>query len=419
MNPQSEDRSNASPEQSAVHVEHVQLLYHMLRHAESIYGFPISAASAPGITLTKMTDRAIICRRTGLAPADLKLASFSTTAFMPAHYVAVDRQIRAVVICVRGTANLVDSLTDVAATHDPFSVRSNDGEKLVEGYGHSGVLRSARNLFQRVRDVALAAVRENDGFEVMVTGHSLGAATAAVLATIMRDDPDFPRAVAFSFAPLPCMSLEIAEMMDEFVVTVVNGPDIVPRLSVAVLLPYIATVRYVNELSPRRKAMVALGLRSMAVNWEDLTRRNAEIVAELQKHHEGRRLYIPGKVFQLVRRNEVKRRDVIKNKLFRQTEVEVVAVRRTSFLEVRGRERGMFGSHAPFSYRGKLTLALKGLGSERLRVMHGGSVFRNLLSVPVIRFLPVTERQKDESWDTMIERFAMDFGEVRPASNRE
>lgn len=390
-----------------VKVEHVQLLYHMLRHAESIYGFPVSVPSAPRTVFTKVTDRRIVCTRAGLRPADIKLATFTATAFMPVHYVAVDRQIRAIVVCVRGTANLVDSLTDVAATHDPFFVRATGG-KIVKGYGHSGVLRSARNLFGHIREATLAALSENEGFELMVTGHSLGAATASVLAMIMREDPRFPRVLAFCFAPLPCLSLEIADMTDDFVVTVVNGPDIVPSLSVAVMLPYIATVRYVKDMRKRRKALVAVGLRSVAVKWEELKRHNEEMVRELQKYHEGCRLYIPGKVFQLVQRNEVHRRDVLRNRLFRRTEVEVVAVRRTNFLEVRAREKGMFVSHAPFSYRRKLQVALKGLGGERLKIMNGGWVFRSMMAVPIARFLPVNDKKREASWGEMLDRLWAD-----------
>lgn len=399
---------------ACVKVQHVQLLYHMLRHAESIYGIPITFPSAPRVALTKITDRGIICKRAGLLPTDLKLATFSATTFMPAHYVALDRQIRAVVVCVRGTAHLVDSLTDVAATHDPLLVRTADDDDVVHGYGHSGVLRSARNLFGRVREVTLAALSENEGFELMITGHSLGAATAAVLAMIMREDPQFPRVIAFCFAPLPCLSLEIADMTDDFVVTVVNGPDIVPSLSVAIMLPYIATVRYVKDMAKRRKALVAIGLRSVAVNWEELKTHNEELVKKLQKRHEGQRLYIPGKVFQLVRRNEVHRRDVVRNKLFRRSEVEVVAVRRTNFLEVRAREKGMFVSHTTFSYRGKLLAALKGLGGKRLKTMNGGWVFRSMMAVPVARFLPDNGKKRGTSWDEMLDRLLADDGGFIP-----
>lgn len=402
----------------AVRAEHIQLLYHMLRHAESIYGFPVNVPSAPGTVFTKVTDRGIICARTGLASSDLKVVCFSTTAFMPGHYVAIDRQIKAVIVCVRGTANLVDSFTDIAATHDPLRMRRNasggdnendDDDDVVEGFGHAGVLRSARNLFHRIRHTVLTAIHENPGFELMVTGHSLGGATAAVLALIMRDDPEFPRALAFSFAPLPCLTYDLAQLTSSFTITVINGPDIVPRLSVAMLLPFFATARYVADLSRSRKALLSLGLNGAAIKWSELEEFNAKKVEELSKDQEGCRLYIPGKVFQLVRKSEVRKKDAVCKRMLRRRDVEVVAVRRTQFLQVRARERGMFVSHAPFTYKNSLLLALRGMGAQPLKKMTGGSVFRTLLTVPVTIFRSKGRKAPvGESLDGLLERIGDD-----------
>lgn len=386
----------------------------MLRHAESVYGFPVSMPSAPHVVLTRVTDRAIICRRTGIASEDLRTARSSNTSFSPSHYVAVDRQIKAVVVCVRGTANLVDSLTDFAATQDPIRIRRLEqgrDDDVVQGFGHSGVLRSARNLFHKIRDSVLTKLRENPGFELMTTGHSLGGATASVLAMIMRDDPEFPRALAFAFAPLPCLTYELAELTSSFTVTVINGPDIVPRLSVAMLLPYFATARYVANLSRARKLLIGLGFKGSVVDWDKLGAHNAKIVRELEKVHEGCRLYIPGKVFQLVRKNEVRRADAACNRLFRRRDVEVVAVSRTEFVQVRARERGMLVSHAPFTYKGSLALALRSMHAEPLRKMTGGSVFRNLLTVPATPFIGMrrARTKPQESLDDLLERIGEDM----------
>jgi hypothetical protein len=149
----------------------------MLRHAESVYGLPLNVASAPATSLRCITDRNIVIKRTGIRPDGLLCAQFVSDAFLPAHYVAVDRRVRALVVCIRGTANLLDSLTDVAATHDPLKLVAGgelagggldlDGRRdgggggpgagpgappppeLIVGYGHAGVLRSARQLFER------------------------------------------------------------------------------------------------------------------------------------------------------------------------------------------------------------------------------------------------------------------------------
>lgn len=400
-----------------IRAEHVQLLYHMLRHAESIYGLPLNVASAPGVSLTKVTDLGIICRRTGMSSSDILVSQFGNQAFLPAHYVAVDRQIKAVVVCVRGTANLVDSLTDVAATHDPFKIRrenSKGNDDLVEGFGHAGILRSARNLFNKIRNDVLNAIHQNPGFELLTTGHSLGASTASVLSLIMRDDSEFPRATAVCIAPPPCMTYELAEQTASSTITVVNGSDIVPRLSVAVMLPYFATARYVADLSKSRKALLGLGLVRSTIDWKELESHNSSRVKDLKKYHDGRRLFIPGKVLQLVRRNEVSRRDVLKNKILGKQYVDVIPVPRTKFMQVRGREKGMFLAHAPYNYKGSLLMALRSMGAGPLRKTPDSSLLKNLLTIPVSKLLPeLSGRSSDSgSLETLFEKLAEDGSPV-------
>jgi hypothetical protein len=192
-----------------VSVEHVQLFHHLLRHAEAIYGLPLNVRSAPGTSIRSLTDRNIVIRRTGIDADGLLAAQFSSDAFRPAHYVAVDRRVRSIVVCVRGTANLLDCLSDLSATLEPFSVVAgealstngvtrgeparradefSDGniegfpteEQLIRGHGHSGVLRSARQLFERIRPVVLQAVSDHPTYGILITGHSLGGAVGAV-----------------------------------------------------------------------------------------------------------------------------------------------------------------------------------------------------------------------------------------------
>lgn len=282
---------------------------------------------------------------------------------MPAHYVAVDRNIESVVVCIRGTANLLDSLTDITATHDPIAVRRHAGtaDDLVHGHGHSGVLRSARNLFDLIREPTLAALRANRGYELLLTGHSLGGAIASVLSLIMRDDAQFPHALAVCIAPPPCLTWALAEETTTTAITVVNGPDIVPRLSLPVLLPFLATARYVADLPQHQRAFVALGLPSAAVQWDDLREACDRRVESLREKHRGRELFIPGVVFQLFRDRDGAQK-VSKRGSARSKVVKIRTVLRDEFTTIRGRERGMFFGHAPSSYRNALHSLLRGMG---------------------------------------------------------
>lgn len=370
-----------------IRADHLQLFHHMLRHAESIYGLPLNVASAPRVSLTKVTDRGIICRRTGVAPSDLLVAEFTTSTFLPAHYVAIDRSINAIVVCIRGTANIVDSFTDIAATHDPLSIQATGPEGLdtVDGFAHTGMLRSARNLFAKIRAPILAAVKEHDGFELLVTGHSMGGAITALLALIMNDDPDFPRATAICIAPPPCMTHELAEATESNTITLVNGPDIVPRISVGRMLPFFATARYIAGLPRSQKALLACGLVRKVINWQELEAHNNRVITEMKRLHEGLRLYLPGKLFQMVRKDQMNSSEPMKSRLFKHHDVEIIPLRRSELLSFKGPERGMFVAHAPFSYRASLMAALKSMGSSPLKKMQSCSVLGNLFSLPANR----------------------------------
>lgn len=362
----SENGNTMSRRIATVTPDHARLLFHMMRHAESIYGMPITLGSAPLTSLAQGSHRRIVSKMTGLVATDIVHKSFTAETFTPAHYVAVDRAINAVVVCIRGTANFIDSLTDIAATQDPITVRKTMGSShsFVKGYGHSGVLRSARNLFAKIRGPTLNALRDNRGYELLITGHSLGAAIASVLSLIMRDDCNFPRATAVCIAPLPCLSLELAEETVLTAITVVNGPDIVPRLSIPVLLPLVATARYTADLSPSRKVFSSLGLHGVAVPWKELVQESTERAAQMSVKHEGRQLYLPGAVFQMVYVDEVHRRDIFRHIVHGNRKVQLVPVHRNDFVQVRGRERGMFVSHATFSYRAALKALLKNMQVE-------------------------------------------------------
>lgn len=376
---------------------HLHMLHHMLWHAESIYGLPLVLASAPAVSLTRLKDKAIVCKLTGISSHDMLLSEFRTKPFHPAFYVAIDCRVDAIVICIRGTANIVDTLTDVAATQDVFLARrfptpttspstsfSNlpdlgtsgvgvDGAAYIRGFGHAGILRSARNLYAKVRQSVIDAVRKHPDFTVVITGHSLGGATAAVLALLLRDDVDCPNAVSVAFGPPPCVSYDLAEQTSALGISVVNGPDVVPRLSVAVLLPLFATARYVADLPRTRKTLLAVGLRKGVLNWEQLEKVTVRRTVHMEKLHDGRRVFLAGGVVHLISREDnekgLETYSSLKLKPWRRKRpVDAVHVSRAKFLFVKRRQRGMFASHAMVSYRVALADALRSVGEQPLRL---------------------------------------------------
>ncbi len=129
----------------------------------------------------------------GIAVENVKLSSF-TQGQSPFHsqqmaplvnYITVDHKARAVVLSIRGSLGLSDILTDLTCDSEPIPVRAGD---LAASYlVHSGMLASAVRLQERngtVFQTLKQSLEENPTFGVVLTGHSLGAGVAALLAVL-------------------------------------------------------------------------------------------------------------------------------------------------------------------------------------------------------------------------------------------
>jgi hypothetical protein len=69
------------------------------------------------------------------------------------------------------------------------------------------------------------------GYQLILTGHSLGAGTATLLALLLR--PQFPNLHCYAYSPPGgLLSLDAAQQTRDYVTSVVLGDDIVPRLGI-------------------------------------------------------------------------------------------------------------------------------------------------------------------------------------------
>uniref|UniRef100_S4RFE3 sn-1-specific diacylglycerol lipase n=1 Tax=Petromyzon marinus TaxID=7757 RepID=S4RFE3_PETMA len=69
-------------------------------------------------------------------------------------------------------------------------------------------------------------------YRVVVTGHSLGAGTAAILALLLK--PSYPSLRCYAFSPPGgLLSEALSKHAQQFIISVVLGLDLVPRLSLA------------------------------------------------------------------------------------------------------------------------------------------------------------------------------------------
>lgn len=152
----------------------------------------------------------------------------------PGYYIGVDTKRKNVILGIRGTHTVYDLITDI--------VTSSHEEITFEGYStHFGTAEAARWFLQHELGTIRKCLQEHEGFRLRLIGHSLGAATASLLAIMLRKqsikelgfDPKIVSAVGF--ATPPCVSKELAESCSNYVSTVMMQDDIIPRLSVSSL----------------------------------------------------------------------------------------------------------------------------------------------------------------------------------------
>ncbi|VEU44824.1 unnamed protein product [Pseudo-nitzschia multistriata] len=127
-----------------------------------------------------------------------------------------------VTIVVRGTKEVADVLSD--GLLEPRSYR--------EGLAHGGMLVSGTNLaaYYLPKLVNLHNTTQRDKVRVVLIGHSLGAGTAAIAAMELKKH-DFLEVEAVGFGCPSLLSHDLAVSTKDYITTVINDADIVPRLS--------------------------------------------------------------------------------------------------------------------------------------------------------------------------------------------
>ncbi|CAN0492613.1 unnamed protein product, partial [Laminaria digitata] len=105
-------------------------------------------------------------RHCGIPDEDLvKVNLFEErTLHLPAYILAVDHATRSVVLSVRGTFSMQDTVTDLVC----------DSADFMGGSCHRGLRRSAETLLEDVRGDLLRHLDQHKGYRLVLCGHSLG-----------------------------------------------------------------------------------------------------------------------------------------------------------------------------------------------------------------------------------------------------
>lgn len=113
------------------------------------------------------------------------------------YFIARDEKTRSLVVCVRGTLSVADTITDLL--FEPVQV-----EGAPQGWeAHSGMERCANAVLRSIEAHGILSAAVNDqrhaGWRLILTGHSLGAGVATLLGAKMRGR--WPELHVWAFSP--------------------------------------------------------------------------------------------------------------------------------------------------------------------------------------------------------------------------
>ncbi|GHP12000.1 hypothetical protein PPROV_001072700 [Pycnococcus provasolii] len=155
----------------------------------------------------------------------------------PAYALFRDEAHKRFVLVIRGTHTMKDTMTCLMGQTLPHHVlvRDADGSaRLVMGYAHAGMLTSARFILAQVLEELEARMEAEPEMELCLVGHSLGGATAALLAMLLRErGGPCGLATCFTFACPACVTEELARACASYVFSLVNNTDVIPMFSQA------------------------------------------------------------------------------------------------------------------------------------------------------------------------------------------
>jgi hypothetical protein len=119
-------------------------------------------------------------------------------------------------ICIRKSSEPSDFLL----------VLDYEREYFQGGYVHRGVLRAARWIIEQSRRY----IDECDG-RIICCGHSLGGASAGMVATVLTLEEHRQNVIGICTAPFPILTENLVQLLEPTVISFVYCGDIVPRLS--------------------------------------------------------------------------------------------------------------------------------------------------------------------------------------------
>jgi hypothetical protein len=219
--------------------ESVRELQVYMRFAAAAYGWSLFTLHSARTDLlmdtvvrghTVAPNRRILARHCHVDVAkDLVSDKWTSSEFDPGHFLLVSHAECAVVLAIRGTLHLADVASDMMARMVPMPGAP-------AGTVHSGILKCAQAKLAALLPTIRATLALHPTYKLVITGHSLGAGTAAIMAVLLNLDrsllPANTKVRCFAFAVPAVFSYDIATSRELCgnIVSLAAGDDCVPRL---------------------------------------------------------------------------------------------------------------------------------------------------------------------------------------------
>jgi len=225
---------------SVVVDQHVTDGQRLMRFATAAYGTEmIKSAIDRQVEMEEIdTLQEAISVHTNIRQEDIKLvyAESNSDQHILHHFVAVDRASKSIVLALRGTLSLSGAIVDVQGMAVDYC----------SGQAHQGIAEMADNVWKQSGDFVLNLLlqeKEFQDYQLLITGHSLGAGTACLLTVKLYHEQVLNiqrnKIICYAFAPPPTFycaspSPQIALAIQN-TVGYIHDNDVVPFLSIPVV----------------------------------------------------------------------------------------------------------------------------------------------------------------------------------------
>ncbi|CAG8519656.1 7958_t:CDS:2 [Diversispora eburnea] len=257
-------------------------------------------------------------------------------SYQPTYFLIRDHATKSIILALRGTMSIHDLIVDLTCEHEDFQfpedIQRGDYTK---HQVHKGIFKVAKSMATPGQSGVFEALKRemeaNDGYGLVLVGHSLGAGVASCLALLLASPstcmttrwsrlPLGRRVHAYAFATPCVMSAELSKRAKTLVTSVCHADDLICRLSLGHVLDLRNMVRYFGRMGMEGGEDIANKIIKKVIDYQSRCFSNDEkgqtskaeyeswfwkMRQDINSQMNNPKLYPPGKVYWIDRENQL------------------------------------------------------------------------------------------------------------------